>query len=142
MAEAIVQHLPASASAFIGRGAVFPLTRKGGDFDVDDGDRLVRSAILLILGTSPGEIPWNPRLGADLTRYRHSNMDDGMVAILRAEIQAALAGQDTRISILGVAAEVDARSSLLRLGVRWALVNRTAAGGGVVSSAYTTEVLA
>jgi phage baseplate assembly protein W len=103
-----------------GQGLAIPLRfLAGSGFETASGERLVRMAILQILGTEPGELPWRPEFGIALRTRLHKNMDSTMAALVAHEVQQALLRWEPRIEVTGV--EFSSKDTTLRIKVTWKL---------------------
>lgn len=123
----------------IGRGLIGPLRRiRGKDFVQGTGEALIRSSMLQILLTKPGELPWKPRFGAEIDVFRHKNMSDGMLDDLRDMVLEALSTWEPRISSINCRA--DAYGSRIRVLVQWAVSTQAAPGSNTLLGPAVTEV--
>ncbi|MGH7099395.1 MAG: GPW/gp25 family protein [Stellaceae bacterium] len=94
----------------------------------------VGQAISVILGTMPGEDPWRPTFGCDLTQFIDRPMNAAMPAIV-GTVTAALETWEPRLKVLNVTAQPVGASALgsLTVNVTWQidLGGRQPAGGTI-----------
>jgi phage baseplate assembly protein W len=84
----------------LGTGVAFPLrvdARGGLALTSDDDD--VREAILIILGTAPGERPMRPEFGCGIHDYIFESVDGYTLGRLDVEIRNALDRWEPRIEV-------------------------------------------
>ena len=87
----------------IGSGLAFPLQvdRRGGiALARDETD--IDQAMLLILGTAPGERPMRPEFGCGVHDFVFDTIDAGTVARMETEIRAALDRWEPRVEVTDV----------------------------------------
>ena len=125
---------------FLGQGLARPFRRAGADLARADGEALVRSAVAQVLGTEQGELPWNPRFGSRITTYRHQNMDEVMEALVKTEVQAALAVWEPRIQVLEVAATRVRNDNRLDVSLTWAIIERNSPENQVLVGPVSQEI--
>lgn len=84
-------------TGFSGRGILRPFRRgQNGDFEVGEGERLVRAAVGLVLGTvcasreTLGELPWRTEFGSLLALIRLQNNSTALQQLAREYIVDAL----------------------------------------------------
>ena len=87
----------------IGSGVSFPLRvdRRGGLALSRDNDD-VQEAILLILGTAPGERPMRPEFGCGVHDYIFESVDSYALGRIEHEILAALDRWEPRIEVVAI----------------------------------------
>jgi phage baseplate assembly protein W len=87
----------------IGSGVAFPLRvdRRGGLALSRDNDD-VYEAIVLILGTAPGERPMRPEFGCGVHDYIFESVDAYAIGRIENEIRQALDRWEPRIEVLSV----------------------------------------
>lgn len=126
----------------LGQGLVAPLRRLAGkDFASAEGVALVRAAILQILRTRRGELPWRPAFGAALDRYRHQSVTEEIAAEVQLAVQRNLQAYEPRVSIGTVQVERPTPdSAVLRVRVTWSVVARGSSRNIVLAGPDTTEV--
>lgn len=125
--------------SFLGYGLVRPIQRAGGnDFVAAGGERLIRSAIGQILGTKPGDLRWRPSFGCDLERFRHANMDEGLLALVRAAVAGALRIYEPRIQLTNVTLNKD--DTKLLIMVTWQVIDVNTATNQTLLGPIETEV--
>ena len=92
-----------SGMDFLGSGVAFPLRidQRGG-VALARADEDVRQAIMLILGTTPGERPMRPEFGCRLQEFVFDGVDAYTVGRLREEVLSALERWEPRIEVLDV----------------------------------------
>jgi phage baseplate assembly protein W len=95
-------------SEILGSGVAFPLQvdRRGGiALARDETD--IDQAILLILGTAPGERPMRPEFGCGVHDFVFDTIDAGTVARMETEIRAALDRWEPRVEVTDVQFDLD-----------------------------------
>jgi phage baseplate assembly protein W len=97
--------------AFLGSGWAFPP-----DVTVDDSpamsayDEDVRQAIVIILGTSPGERVMRPDFGAGLDDFVFEPVNPTTMTRVRSRVHDALVDWEARIDVLDVTVDTDAEA--------------------------------
>ena len=90
----------------IGRGIEFPLTLDAhGGLAVSDGERSIRDAITMILGTSPGERLMRPEFGCRVHELVFDGIDALTVGRIEREVRVALDRWEPRIDVVDVRAD-------------------------------------
>ena len=92
----------------LGSGIAFPLQvdRRGGiALARDETD--IDQAMLLILGTAPGERPMRPEFGCGVHDFVFDTIDAGTVARMETEIRAALDRWEPRVEVSDVEFDLD-----------------------------------
>jgi phage baseplate assembly protein W len=87
----------------LGSGLAFPLrvdARGGLALAHEDDD--VREAILVILGTAPGERPMRPEFGCGIHDYVFESVDAYLVGRIEQEVREALDRWEPRIEVTSV----------------------------------------
>jgi Bacteriophage baseplate protein W len=95
-------------SEILGSGVAFPLQvdRRGGiALARDETD--IDQAMLLILGTAPGERPMRPEFGCGVHDFVFDTIDAGTVARMETEIRAALDRWEPRVEVTDVQFDLD-----------------------------------
>src|SRR5215210_5717212 len=88
---------------FLGSGLAFPLrTDTRGGVALVRSDEDVREAIMLILGTTPGERPMRPEFGCRLQEFVFDGVDAYTIGRLRDEVLSALERWEPRVDVLDV----------------------------------------
>jgi phage baseplate assembly protein W len=101
---------------FVGRGWSFPLgVSPSGGTSMVRGTANVEQAMLLILGTAPGERPMRPEFGCGIHDLVFSTVEDSLVGRVTHEVRAALTRWEPRVTVTGVDAtpDPDAPATLL-----------------------------
>ena len=94
---------------FVGSGIGFPLrVDHRGALALVSGDEDVREAMLLILGTAPGERPMRPEFGCRLHEFVFEMVDAYTVGRIKDEVLAALERWEPRIDVLEVECDLSA----------------------------------
>lgn len=90
-----------STLRYLGRGWNFPVTPRlaGGGLSYADGPEKVRQSILLLLETEPGERVMRPAFGCGLRRYLMNPNTSATRALIRHDVERALATQEKRIRV-------------------------------------------
>jgi phage baseplate assembly protein W len=123
------------------RGLLRPFRRdRKADFAVGSGEALIRSAVGQILGTvaasefTPGELPWNTTFGSHLHILRHQRNDALLQELARIHVVDALKRWEPRIRISSVQInrERDRGENVLAIRLRYSIVARGSAAGGVI----------
>ncbi|HEY3606882.1 MAG TPA: GPW/gp25 family protein [Pseudonocardiaceae bacterium] len=85
---------------FVGRGWAFPLRVSAtGGIGMVEREREIEEAIRLVLGTSPGERPMRPEFGCGIHEYVFAPADGATAGRIAAEVRAALARWEPRITV-------------------------------------------
>jgi phage baseplate assembly protein W len=85
---------------FIGRGWAFPLRVSAtGGIGMVESEREIEEAIRLVLGTAPGERPMRPEFGCGIHEYVFAPADGDTAGRIAAEVRAALARWEPRITV-------------------------------------------
>jgi uncharacterized protein len=111
----------------IGSGLAFPLQvdRRGGIALARD-EQDIDQAIMLILGTAPGERPMRPEFGCGVHDFVFDTIDATTVAQMEAEVRDALDHWEPRIEVLAVEFDlsaVDRGELLINIGYRLRATN-------------------
>jgi len=101
----------------MGNGLLIPLRRVGADFAAGDGDAQLRSKVLQVLGTSPGELPWRPSFGCGLRALKHQSNDTVLAEIARVRIRDSFATWLPEVHLVTV--RVDRADTAVSIRVRW-----------------------
>lgn len=88
-----------STPAFLGTGWSFPVCPKAGRTATAAYDEDVRQAILIILGTDPGERMMRPDFGAGLHAFVFEPMNAATLEALRRRVQDSLIDWEPRIDV-------------------------------------------
>jgi len=122
----------------LGFGPIPPMQRVGTDFSTAEGEPLIAAAIAQILGTRPGELPWDPDFGIDLESYRHKNLSGVLIQAMCDDIVAALQRWEPRINISKVGSFT--RGSQVYVRVNWSVVSKALPPSNVIIGPVTQEV--
>ncbi|MEZ5351540.1 MAG: GPW/gp25 family protein [Bryobacteraceae bacterium] len=90
---------PIITPAFLGAGWAFPVCEKSGRTDTAAFEEDVRQAILIILGTDPGERVMRPEFGAGLSTFVFEPMTPATLESLRVRVEEALVDWEPRIDV-------------------------------------------
>ncbi len=85
--------------AFLGKGWAFPVCLEGGQIATAAYDEDVRQAILIVLGTDPGERVMRPEFGAGLRAFVFEPLTPSTTEALRQRVQEALVDWEPRIDV-------------------------------------------
>lgn len=87
----------------LGSGLAFPVgvDRRGG-IALAPGEADVEQAIVIILGTAPGERPLRPEFGCAIHDYVFETVDAHTLAHLEAEVREALDRWEPRIEVTDI----------------------------------------
>jgi len=98
--------------AFLGKGWAFPpqLEPDGSVAEVTHEED-VRQAILIILGTNPGERVMRPDFGAGLDTFVFEPLNTATMALVKTRVQEALVDWEPRIDVLEVRVKADRAES-------------------------------
>jgi phage baseplate assembly protein W len=89
-----------STLAFLGKGWSNPVApTRGGWLDYTEGPDKVAQSIRIILDTEPGERIMRPTFGAGLRRYLMKPNSHATRALIRHDVETALAAFEPRISV-------------------------------------------
>lgn len=111
----------------LGYGLIAPMRRlASSDFVAAEGESLVRSAIMQVLGTRPGELPWRPDFGIDLEYYRQKNATGTLSREVAEDVSSALQTWEPRIEIASCQVSIEAAEpglgaprNVIRIKVSW-----------------------
>lgn len=92
---------------FLGQGWSFPVCAAAGQTATAAYDEDVRQAILIILGTDPGERMMRPDFGAGLRAFVFEPLNPTTLEALRQRALEALVDWEPRIDVERVAASAD-----------------------------------
>jgi phage baseplate assembly protein W len=98
---------PQSSSTFLGRGWAFPVQVEAGEAATAAYDEDVRQAILIILGTDPGERVMRPDFGAGLSAFVFEPLNPATMEALRQRVLESLIDWEPRIDVESVTATAD-----------------------------------
>ena len=88
---------------FLGRGWAFPIRLdQQGDIALASGEDDIRQAILIILGTAPGERVMRPDFGAGLQALVFEPLNTATKALVKHRVEEALLVWEPRIDSLEV----------------------------------------
>lgn len=113
--------MTADPRAFLGSGWAFPASvRADGLLAMVDHDEDVRQAIMIILGTEPGERVMRPGFGAGLGAFVFEPVSPSTMSRLGNRVHDALVDFEARIDVLDVSVATDpARRTCLMIDVRY-----------------------
>ena len=109
----------ADARAFLGRGFAFPPAVSGGAVAMAEYEEDIRQAVLIILGTDPGERVMRPDFGAGLRALVFEPINTHTLALARHRVEQALILWEPRIDSIGVSVTAQPRAGRLDIGVRY-----------------------
>lgn len=101
---------PQISSTFLGRGWAFPVHVEAGQAATAAYDEDVRQAILIILGTNPGERVMRPDFGAGLSAFVFEPLNPATMESLRQRVLESLIDWEPRIDVERVTATADVAS--------------------------------
>ena len=102
---------PQISSTFLGRGWAFPVKIEAGQAATAAYDEDVRQAILIIIGTNPGERVMRPDFGAGLSAFVFEPLNPATMEALRQRVLEALIDWEPRIDVESVTATADVADS-------------------------------
>jgi uncharacterized protein len=107
--------------AFLGIGWTFPPhVDTDGSMELAEYERDVHQAILIILGTNPGERVMRPNFGAGLNAFVFEPVNQATMNALRQRVQDALVDWEPRITLLEVDVTPDAAfMGRLLIGIKY-----------------------
>ena len=76
-----------------------------GDLQVTKEDAAIKQAVVNLLLTIPGERPFQPLLGSNLSRLLFEQLDYGIAALIKNEIRDTIIKYEPRISVTAVDVE-------------------------------------
>jgi phage baseplate assembly protein W len=91
-----------SSNAFLGRGWAFPVCIGAGATATAAYDEDIEQAILIILGTDPGERVMRPDFGAGLRAFVFEPLNPATMEALRQRVRDALIDWEPRIDVQAV----------------------------------------
>ena len=107
------------SKAFLGTGWAFPPAPGAADVAVVSHEEDIRQAILIILGTRPGERVMRPDFGAGLHALVFEPMSQRTVALAGHRVQEALTLWEPRIDQVSVQARAERTGGRLLLDIRY-----------------------
>lgn len=109
-----------SARSRLGRGWSFPLLPdRGGALEYAEGPEKVAQSIEVILDTEPGERVMRPTFGCGLRRYLMKPNTVATRALIRHDVELALAQWEPRITLTGVRADPGDDPALVMLEISY-----------------------
>ena len=93
-----------SGLSFLGKGWRFPVAVPDGRLAYAAGSDRVAQSIWIILDTSPGERIMRPTFGCGLRRYLMAPNTTATRALIKSEVELALANFEPRITVTDVQA--------------------------------------
>jgi uncharacterized protein len=93
-----------SGLSFLGKGWRFPVAVPDGRLAYAAGSDRVAQSIWIILDTSPGERVMRPTFGCGLRRYLMAPNTTATRALIKSEVELALANFEPRITVTDVQA--------------------------------------
>jgi phage baseplate assembly protein W len=109
-----------SARQLLGRGWSFPVTAlSAGRIEFADGPEKVAQSIQLILATEPGERVMRPAFGCGLRRYLMAPNSNATRALIRLDVDRALAQFEPRIRVREIRVEPGDDPALVLIGISY-----------------------
>jgi phage baseplate assembly protein W len=108
-----------SSPAFLGIGWAFPVCPKAGRTATAAYEEDVRQAILIILGTDPGERVMRPDFGAGLNAFVFEPMNFTTLEALRKRVEDSLIDWEPRIDVEKVTVEAVPDEGKVLIDVRY-----------------------
>lgn len=131
--------MPLDAKTFLGRGWGFPVAADGrGAIALAEYEEDIRQAILIIVGTDPGERVMRPDFGAGLRALMFEPINTNTMALARHRVEQALILWEPRIDSIGVEVRPEPKRGLLDIEVRYR-VRRTNTFYNLVYPFYMQE---
>jgi phage baseplate assembly protein W len=135
----VAQHAPVDPKAFLGRGWAFPVAADaGGAIAMAEYEEDIRQAIVVILGTDPGERVMRPDFGAGLRALVFEPISGNTQTLAKHRVEQALILWEPRIDSIGVDVRPQPRRGLLEIDVHYR-VRRTNTFYNVVYPFYLQE---
>lgn len=127
------------SKAFLGRGWAFPVaTNARSAIAMAEYEEDVREAILIILGTDPGERVMRPDFGAGLRTLAFEPINTNTMALAKHRVEQALILWEPRIDSVAVEVSAQPPLGLLEIGIRYR-VRRTNTFYNLVYPFYMQE---
>lgn len=121
-----------SARSILGRGWSFPvMPGASGSLAYADGPDKVQQSIRMILETDPGERIMRPAFGAGLRRYLMKPNQEATRALIRHDVEQALAAFEPRIDVTEVRADPGDDPSLVLIRIAYVHVRDSRPGNFV-----------
>jgi phage baseplate assembly protein W len=121
-----------NALGFLGRGWKFPvMPGESGGLDYAAGPDKVQESIRMILETEPGERIMRPSFGAGLRRYLMKPNQEATRALIRHDVEQALAAFEPRIDVTEVRADPGDDPSLVLIRIAYVHVRDSRPGNFV-----------
>jgi phage baseplate assembly protein W len=108
-----------SALAHLGRGWAFPVAPADRALLYVAGPEKVREAIWIVLETEPGERLMRPSFGCGLRRYLGQTNTVAVRALIKHDVERALAAWEPRIRLTSVDVTPGDDPSLLLIGIAY-----------------------
>jgi phage baseplate assembly protein W len=102
---------PGFSPAFLGRGWAFPVVIEAGLTATAAYEKDVEQAILIIMGTDPGERVMRPDFGAGLRAFVFEPLNPATMEALRQRVNEALVDWEPRIDVERVSASAAAEAA-------------------------------
>ena len=135
----MAQRVPADPRAFLGRGWAFPVAVDApGAIAMAEYEEDIREAILIILGTNPGERVMRPDFGAGLRALAFEPINTATMALAKHRVEQALVLWEPRIDSIDVKVSAQPARGLLEIDVRYR-VRRTNTFYNLVYPFYLQE---
>lgn len=128
----------ASAPPFLGEGWAFPVGVAGGAIATAAYEEDVRQAMLIVLGTNPGERVMRPDFGAGLSAFVFEPMTPTTLEAIRERVREALVDWEPRIDLDQVTVAPSAAAGEVRIEVAYR-VRATNAHHNLVYPFYLEE---
>lgn len=76
-----------------------------GDLQVSKEDAAIKQSIINLLLTVPGERPFQPNLGSGLSELLFEQLDFGVAALIKNEINDTVRKYEPRVNVVGLTVE-------------------------------------
>jgi phage baseplate assembly protein W len=110
-----------------------------GDFISTTGIKLVRAAIIQIVGTQRSEIQWRPSFGTRTAKFKNKANTDGLAALLEDDIETSIKQFEPRISSVQV--NVKNQDNLLIATIVWSVIDKNTPNNQVIVGPDSFEVI-
>ena len=135
----MAQRTPMDPKAFLGRGWAFAVAADArGAIAMAEYEEDIREAILIILGTDPGERVMRPDFGAGLRALVFEPTNTNTMALAKHRVEQALVLWEPRIDSIGVEVSAQPARGFLEIDIRYR-VRRTNTFYNLVYPFYLQE---
>jgi phage baseplate assembly protein W len=116
----VPERAPVDSKAFLGRGWAFPVAAGAqGAIAMAEYEEDIRQAILIIVGTDPGERVMRPDFGAGLRALVFEPINTSTMALAKHRVEQALIFWEPRIDSVSVEVRPEPKRGLLNIDIRY-----------------------